>query len=327
MALPFAILGTPGGAAGVLASAITGMAGSVQKAPPVGCPLAGEVEESGSPRPDMEPAPQLADLSAYLANPSDAEQEFCRLFRSDESLIVFDIGACEGEDSVRYARACPRARIVAFEPLPANQALARANFERYAVPNAELVQLALSDRTGHAAFHVSSGRPPNLFAGENWNYGNKSSSLLAPAQAGPMLGWIEFKDEIVVPTETLDNYCAGHGIDHIDFIQMDVQGAEQLVLLGAAHMLSRITAIWLEVSRQELYQGQALSRDLTRFMRAHGFALGFEVYRGNPSGEGDHLYLNLRHPRTWIYLAARVARLLKRRVHSTAGRLKTALLP
>jgi FkbM family methyltransferase len=273
----------------------------------------------------MEPAPTSPDLNAYLAEPKEAEREFRRLFRPDESLVIFDIGACEGEDSVRYARLCPHARIVAFEPLPANQVLVRTNFERYAVRNAELVSLALSDRAGEATFHVSSGRPPELFAGEDWNYGNKSSSLLTPAQTGPMLGWIEFKETITVPTGTLDDYCAAHAIDHVDFIQMDVQGAEQLVLLGAQAVMPRITAIWLEVSGQELYRGQALGPDLTRFMRAHGFALGFETYRGDVSGEGDHLYLNLRHPRTWPYLAAHAARLTRRRVRSIAGRLKRTL--
>lgn len=268
----------------------------------------------------MNTAPQPADLSAYLATASDAEREFRRLFHPNEPLVICDIGACEGEDSVRYARAYPRARVFAFEPLPANQALVRANFARHAVTNAELVPLALSDRAGESTFHVSSGRPPDLFAGENWNYGNKSSSLLAPAQAGPMHGWIEFKEAITVPTGTLDVFCVQRGLDHIDFIQMDVQGAEQLVLAGATAMLPHITAIWLEVSAREHYRGQALATDITRLMKRHGFKLAHSVYLGDATGEGDHLYVNLRHARTWPYAATRPLR-------TTAGRLKRALLP
>jgi FkbM family methyltransferase len=267
----------------------------------------------------MNPVIQPADLSAYLAEPSAAEREFRRLFRPDEPLVICDIGACEGEDSVRYARAYPRARVFAFEPLPANQALVRANLARYGATNVELVPLALSDRTGEATFHVSSGRPPDLFAGENWNYGNKSSSLLAPAQPGAMHGWIEFKESITVPTGTLDAFCAQHGLGHIDFIQMDVQGAEQLVLAGAAAMLPHITAIWLEVSAREHYRGQALAADVTRFMKRHGFKLAHSVYLGDATGEGDHLYVNLRHARTWPYAATR-------RLRATAGRLKRTLL-
>jgi FkbM family methyltransferase len=265
------------------------------------------------------PAPlQPGDIDAYLAQPSEAEREFLRLFRPDEPLVICDIGACEGEDSVRYARRFPRARVFAFEPLPANQALILANLARYAVPHATLVPLALSDRAGEATFHVSSGRPPELYSGENWNYGNKSSSLLAPARGAPMHGWIEFKEAITVPTGTLDDFCAQRGVDHVDFIQMDVQGAEQLVLAGATTMLPRITAIWLEVSAQELYRGQALDSDIRRLMQRHGFRLCYSTYRTDGI-EGDHLYLNLRYPRTWTYAATR-------RLRSLAGRAKLALL-
>ncbi len=267
-----------------------------------------------------------ADLDSYLASPSEAEKQFRRLFRPGEPLVICDIGACEGEDSVRYARAFPLARVFSFEPLPANQALVRANFDRYAIANAELVPLALSDRSGEATFHVSSGRPPELFAGEDWNYGNKSSSLLAPAQTGPMHGWIEFNEAISVRTDTLDNYCARRGLDHIDFIQMDVQGAEQLVLAGAVGMLPRITAIWLEVSTREFYRGQTLDRDLTRFMRRHGFSLAYETYRGRAEGEGDHLYVNRHHARSWPYLAARGMQALFARGRRLAGRAKRAVL-
>lgn len=269
---------------------------------------------------------QAADIADYLARPTEAELAFRRLFRSADPLVILDIGACEGEDSVRFAQLCPAARVFAFEPLPANQLLVRANFARYDVRNAELVPLALSDRAGTATFHVSSGRPPELFAGENWNYGNKSSSLLAPAQSGPMHGWIEFKEAITVATDTLDAFCARQGLMRIDFIQMDVQGAEQLVLTGAERMLRHTTAIWLEVSAQELYQGQALDRDLTRFMRAQGFALAHAVYLGSETGEGDHLYVNLRHARVWPYLLAQWARRSGGRLRALLGRIKRRLL-
>jgi FkbM family methyltransferase len=259
------------------------------------------------------------DLTAYLAQPSPAEQMFRRLFRTGDQLVICDIGACEGEDTVRYARAFPRSRVLAFEPLPANQTVIRANLARYQTANAELVPVALSDRSGEAKFHVSSGRPHELFAGENWNYGNKSSSLLAPAQPGPMHGWIDFKESITVPTTTLDAFCAARGIKRVDFIQMDVQGAELLVLQGATTMLPRLSAIWLEVATREHYRGQPLDRDLARFMRGHGFILAYKSYLGPDTGEGDHLYLNLRRARTWSYLAAATFRRALGRVRRIMG--------
>lgn len=268
----------------------------------------------------MPPALQTADLSAYLARPSAALQELQRLFGRNTPKVIFDIGACEGEDSVRFARAYPLAKIFAFEPLPANQALIRVNLARYGILNTELVTVALSDRPGTATFHVSSGQPKELHSGDKWNYGNKSSSLLAPAQDTPMHGWIEFKETIGVTTDTLDRFCAAIGLTHIDFIQMDVQGAEQYVLNGATAMLPRIAAIWLEVSAREHYKGQALAADIRHFMWRHGFILAHKVYLGDATGEGDHYYLNLRHPRTWIYLATKWGRAfacrLMRMLHS-----------
>jgi 2-O-methyltransferase len=261
---------------------------------------------------------RLADHAASLSRPSDAEIEFGRLFLHRPPQVVFDIGACEGEDSIRYARRFPSARVFAFEPLPANQALIRANFERFGARRAELIPVALADQAGEAEFHVSSGRPSRLYAGEDWNYGNKSSSLLPPASDGTMHGWVEFKETIKVRMETLDGFCAARSLERIDLIQMDVQGAEQRVLAGAGRMLPRTTAIWLEVSRRENYRGQALDHEIRRYLHAKGFRLCLQAYRGDQTGEGDHLYLNLRQARNWPYLATRPLR-------TFAGRIKRQL--
>jgi FkbM family methyltransferase len=266
--------------------------------------------------------PHCGDLTTYLAEASPAERELRALFGPAEPLTIFDIGSCEGEDSIRYARCFPRSRVFAFEPLPANQQLIRANFQRYGVTNAELVPLALSDRCGEAVFHVSSGRPGDLFAGREWNYGNKSSSLLQPAGEQPMHGWIEFKEAITVPTSTLDEFCRASGIERIDFIHMDVQGAERLVLAGAAAALRRVTALWLEVSDLALYRGQALRADIEQVMRGHGFALSLEERRAI---EGDQFYVNLHRARIWPYLARRRAGQLARRLRAATARAKNRL--
>jgi FkbM family methyltransferase len=263
------------------------------------------------------------DYSAYLAQPSEPELELLRLFPTAAPLVIFDVGSCEGEDTVRYARRFPQARLFAFEPLPNNQALVRGNLTRYAVANAELVPLALSDRAGEATFHVSSGQPPEAFAGADWNYGNKSSSLLPPVGEAPMYGWVEFKEAITVRTETLDAFCATRGIDRIDFIHMDVQGAERLVLAGASAMLPSIRALWLEVSDKPLYAGQMLRPEIEAFMHIHGFALGCEVRR---EIEGDQFYVNKRFARAWPYLAGRCAAGLYRQARRAASRVKRALL-
>ena len=268
-------------------------------------------------------APQLVDLGDYLSRPSEAERELARMFRPKSPLVIFDIGACEGEESIRFARHFPRARIFAFEPLAANQRLVRENFGRYGVTSAELIPLALSDRSGPATFHISSGRPPDLFAGEAWNYGNKSSSLLPPAGTAPMFGWIEFKETVTVECDTLDHFCARRSLQQIDFIHMDVQGAESLVLAGATAMLPRVQSVWLEVANKEFYRGQKLRAEIEAFMRLHGFALMYETVRGD---EGDQFYVNRHTPAGRRRLAWFACEQVLRKLRRLAGTMKRRLL-
>lgn len=244
-----------------------------------------------------------ANLEPYLARQTDVQLALGWLLCAHRSPVLFDVGACEGEDSIRYARSFPRSRVFSFEPLPANQAQVRANFSKYQVANVELIPFALADRSGSATFHVSAGEPAEKFAGEAWNYGNKSSSLLAPADpAAPMHGWITFPETAIVDCDTLDEFCASRRIDRIDFIHMDVQGAEHLVLAGAARMLPAITAIWLEVAECEIYKGQKLRSEIEAFLRSHGFKLVFGRTHGI---EGDQFYVNRRSPRILLVLAWR----------------------
>ena len=261
-----------------------------------------------------------ADISAYLATPTACSREIVKLFKAGQPRVIFDVGACEGEDSIRFSRLFPEAKVYAFEPLPENQALVQANLEAYSAKACQLVGVALSDCDGAATFHVSSGRPAEEFAGKDWNYGNKSSSLLPPVQKEGMHGWLDFKESIRVRTQTLASFCSESGIAKIDFLHMDVQGAEYLVLSGAGPMLSKVTAIWMEVSSREIYKGQALDGEIREFMRSRGFILAATAYLGSDLGEGDHFYVNYRNRETWLYLAVLFVRKVRRRLLSFGRR-------
>lgn len=232
---------------------------------------------------------------AFLSEKLPTEKELRALFTPESKLIIFDIGACEGEDSIRYSHLFPEARIFSFEPLPSNQDLIRHHFARHKAVRCELVPLALSDRCGTADFFVSSGAPQEKTLGEEWNYGNKSNSLLPPGDfQKEQTPWLKFETKQTVQTDTLDNFCKSRKIDHIDFIHMDVQGAEWLVLQGAVHMVPHIKAIWLEVANKEVYRGQKIKKDIEELLGRAGFGITYELVRGV---EGDQFYVNTRHCR------------------------------
>lgn len=190
-----------------------------------------------------------------------------KLFARTKPAVVMDIGACNGYAGVHYGRMFPGTQVHAFEPVPANHALVLANAAKHPEVDLRAHRLALSDRVGTAVLHLSSAE------GSRQSDGHRSSSLLEPGLTTEVHPWLEFKQRIEVPTDTLDAFCARAGITGIDLIHMDVQGAELMVLRGAPVMLPRVKTIWMEVERVQLYKGQPVKRDVETFMRANGFVL------------------------------------------------------
>ena len=209
----------------------------------------------------------------------------------DKVKTVFEVGACEAEDTIKLSRAFPKASIYAFEPLPKNVALSRKHIKKYGAERIELFPLALSDKTGQATFFVSSGQPTDAPKDPGWNYGNKSSSLLQPNRNSKVNKWLKFNEKINVKTKRLDVFCKQKAISEIDFLYLDVQGAELMVLEGAGKMLGHIKAIWLEVEAVELYNGQPLKSRVEKFMKKAGFKQVMSTVSGV---SGDQLYINVR---------------------------------
>jgi hypothetical protein len=75
-----------------------------------------------------------------------------------------------------------------------------------------------------------------------------------------------------VECTTLDRYFEVQRLQANVFLKLDVQGGELLVLRGAAETLRLTEAVYLEVSFQELYEGQPLIEEVIGFLRSCGFA-------------------------------------------------------
>jgi FkbM family methyltransferase len=200
------------------------------------------------------------------------EKLLSELFKSEENITIFDIGACEGESSIRYSRQFPNARVCCFEPIPSNFKLIQHNITEFEASKVQAFEICLSDKDGEAEFHVSSGKPDE-FNGKDvdWEFGNKSSSLLPPDKLLATNKWLEFKNEIKVSTIKLDTFLSRETIDQIDFAHMDVQGAELMVLRGAGNKINVIKNIWLEVESIPLYEGQPVKKDVESFMSNLGY--------------------------------------------------------
>lgn len=174
----------------------------------------------------------------------------------------------------------PEATVHCFEPTPHRfKALA----EQY--QNSRRVKVrpaALADQEDERPFYV------NGFDGTNSLYpGNPASPFYSSCKATKVLQ---------VQTTMLDAYCQEQGLDTVDLLFMDIQGAEWLALKGATELLERgaIHAIFGEVLFAELYQDAPGFCAIDALLTYYGYHL-FGLYRlaWHGSGRlqwGDFLY-------------------------------------
>ena len=228
-------------------------------------------------------------ITNYINTPIVFQEKLLNYFSQNSEIIIFDIGACEGEDSIKYANLFPNSKIYAFEALPNNIDKINAMITKYGNNRINVIPQALSNKVGVASFFVSSGTPEGYNENTGWDFGNKSSSLLPPDKVKEHFEWLLFNNEIQVETNTIINYCNNNNIKAIDLVHMDVQGAELLVLEGAQDFLNNIKMIWLEVEVVSLYKNQPLKEDIENFMKRHKFRKIFEKI---DNLSGDQLYVS-----------------------------------
>ena len=135
-------------------------------------------------------------------------------------MTFLDIGANVGYFSLLASKKLTaQGKIYAFEPEPRNYAVLTKNITLNSAFNVMPVSKALSNHKGFSSFFLDQG-----------NFGAHTFSALN----------IQTRNETSIQVEvtTLDDVVREMGI-HVDFIKMDVQGAEGLVLEKAEETLKR----------------------------------------------------------------------------------------
>lgn len=128
--------------------------------------------------------------------------------------VVIDAGGCWGETSVYFAHeAGPKGALVTFEFIPSNLAVLRRN-------------LALNPHlAGH--FHIVEN-PVWSTSGKKLYYVDWGPGSRVTDDINKYHSW-----EGMVETVTIDQSLASLGLDRVDFIKMDIEGAELDALKGA----------------------------------------------------------------------------------------------
>lgn len=128
---------------------------------------------------------------------------------------VIEGGAHIGYHTVLAARLVGSAgRVIAFEPAPATYALLAENIALNGCENVTVVQAALADISGRGSLHLSS----------TWSGDHRVAET--PSRTA-----------IEIELTSLDQYLSQEEL--VDFIKLDIQGAEPLALKGAKHVFDR----------------------------------------------------------------------------------------
>jgi 2-O-methyltransferase len=177
---------------------------------------------------------------------------------------ILEIGCNDGTHTLWFLEIFADPVVFCFEPDP--RACARFRRALGDRANVQLSQLAISDIVGRIPFHQSGGRQRSLEDGgvAEWDM---SGSIRKPKNHLIYHPTITFDSTIDVETTTLDKWCEQQGVDVIDFLWMDVQGAEFDVFRGGANALKRTRFLYTEYSDREIYEGQGTLAQITDHLR------------------------------------------------------------
>ncbi|MEA2901554.1 MAG: hypothetical protein QOH36_1441 [Actinomycetota bacterium] len=137
--------------------------------------------------------------------------------------VCLDVGANIGLYSLGLSHLAPQGKVYAFEPSPNAYGHLQANLATNGAANVDACNLAVGDSVGTVRFHDFSFFSAGSFSSDE-------GSLLSSESYG--------SESFEAATTTLDDFVADRGLDRVDFVKVDVEGAEMSVLAGAEKTLA-----------------------------------------------------------------------------------------
>lgn len=187
-----------------------------------------------------------------------------------ERLVIIDCGARGGTEANKWASIADRVTIYGFEPDEVACSNLNHNAQKHGLQHFYFPMCLAQNDDEKSKFFITK---------------QKSSSSIYKPKEHQSLRWKSYQknkifcaneliglDKVIeIPTTSLDTWADVNNILEIDFIKLDVQGAELDILKGGKKLLQTVLGMEVEVEFTSLYSGQPLFADIDIFLREEGF--------------------------------------------------------
>jgi len=189
--------------------------------------------------------------SLFVSSPKNALMlnspiiHFEEYFEVQEGDIVLDVGACLGLNTIHYSnKVGEKGLVISIETDPKNLKCLRANIQERKLCNVKVVGKAVWNKKCKLKLNLSH----NIL----------SHSLMTSSHKC-----------VEVKADTLDNIVSDIGINKVNFVKINIEGAEFKCLQGAPHVLDIANRIVVEASHK--VGGVKTAHSIYRFLEMRGF--------------------------------------------------------
>ncbi len=169
---------------------------------------------------------------------------------------VLHLGASTGQERDAYDTYC-KGKVMWVEAIPRVYLDLQQNIKPY--PQQTAHNACLSNVDGdEVVFNVS-------------NNESQSSSILELGVHALIHPEVHYIEQIAMKTQRVDTLLKDVDVSTINFLNVDLQGAEHLAIEGMGDLIKNIDYALLEVNMKETYKGCMLIEELDYFMLQRGF--------------------------------------------------------
>ena len=196
--------------------------------------------------------PKFEDLARFLFSKAVAKWEPISIFKPTEKEIIVDVGANVGYYTVNLAPLVRKGKVISIEADPESCEILKTNCKLNNLSNVEIYNCAAADKKGEVTLYQS-----DTHSGINSIFLENSPDLK--------------NKNTVVQTVTLDSLLENE--KRIDWMKVDVEGAELSVLRGAKDTLQKTKRILIEIHEHILQENNENPEEVIEILEKNGFSV------------------------------------------------------